>query len=101
MAEHYPVLIAIGMMAAIVYATRLGGYLVGLQLRHITWLKPILEALPGCAFMAILVPAVRRGSIEEMLAMCCVVGIMWKTDNVVVATVVGMVVLIVSEIYLT
>ena len=48
------VLVAIGMMAAIVYATRLGGYLVGLQLRHITWLRPIPEALPGCAFMAIL-----------------------------------------------
>ncbi len=97
MLEQYPVLLAIGMMAIIVYATRLGGYLVGLQFRHIGWLRPILEALPGCAFMAILVPAVRQGNIAEITAMICVVGLMWKTDNVVIATVVGMIVLMLGE----
>ena len=73
MPDQYTVLVTIGMMAAIVYATRLGGYLVGLQIRHIGWLRPILEALPGCAFMAILVPAVRQGNIAEISAMACVV----------------------------
>ena len=97
MLEQYPVLVAIGMMAAVVYTTRLGGYLVGLQIRHIGWLRPILEALPGCAFMAILVPAVRQGSMIEIAAMACVVGLMWKTDNVVIATVVGMAVLLLGE----
>ncbi|MCP3688278.1 MAG: AzlD domain-containing protein [Gammaproteobacteria bacterium] len=97
MLEHYPVLVTIGVMAAIVYATRLGGYLLGLQIRHIGWLRPVLEALPGCAFMAILVPAVRRGNMVEVLAMLCVVGIMWKTDNVVIATIVGMSVLIFGQ----
>ena len=97
MLEQYPVLIAIGMMAALVYATRLGGYLVGLQIRHIGWLRPILEALPGCAFMAILVPAVRQGNLIEIASMACVVGLMWKTDNVVIATVIGMTVLLLGE----
>lgn len=97
MADHSGILIAIGMMAAIVYATRLGGYLVGLQIRHIGWLRPILEALPGCAFMAILVPAVRQGNLIEVVAMACVVGIMWKTDNVVIASVTGMAVLLLGE----
>ncbi len=97
MTEHYGILAAIGMMAAIVYATRLGGYLVGLQIRHIGWLRPILEALPGCAFMAILVPAVRQGNLIEIAAMACVVGLMWKTDNVVIATVTGMAVLLLGE----
>ena len=97
MLEQYPVLVAIGMMAAVVYATRVGGYLVGLQIRHIGWLRPILEALPGCAFMAILVPAVRQGSMVEVAAMACVVGLMWKTDNVVIATVVGVSVLLLGE----
>lgn len=96
MLEQYPVLVTIAMMSAIVYATRLGGYLVGLQIRHIGWLRPILEALPGCAFMAILVPAVRQGNVTEVIAMLCVIGLMWKTDNVVIATVVGMLVLIVG-----
>ncbi len=97
MLEQYPVLVAIGMMAVLVYATRLGGYMVGLQIRHIGWLRPILEALPGCAFMAILVPAVLQGSPIEIAAMACVVGLMWKTDNVVIATVVGVAVLLLAE----
>ncbi len=97
MFEQYPILVTIAMMAAIVYATRVGGYLVGLQIRHIGWLRPILEALPGCAFMAILAPAVRQGNLSEVIAMACVVGIMWATDNVVIATVLGMAVLIVGE----
>ena len=97
MLEQYPVLVAIGMMAAIVYASRVGGYLVGLQIRHIGWLRPILEALPGCAFMAILVPAVRQGNLVEMIAMACVVGLMWKTDNVALASVIGMAVLLLGE----
>lgn len=99
MPDQSAVLATIGMMAVIVYATRLGGYLVGLQIRHIGWLRPILEALPGCAFMAILVPAVRQGNIAEVAAMACVVGLMWLTDNVVIATVIGIIVLIAGESY--
>ena len=99
MPDQTSVLVTIGMMAAIVYATRLGGYLVGLQIRHIGWLRPILEALPGCAFMAILVPAVWQGNIAEISAMACVVGLKWLTDNVVIATVIGIIVLIAGESY--
>jgi uncharacterized membrane protein len=54
----------------------------------------VLEALPGCAFMAILAPAVRQGNIIEITAMACVVLIMWRFNNVVIATGVGMTVLI-------
>jgi len=86
--------IAIAMMASIVYLTRVTGYFIGLQLRHIRGIQPVLEALPGCAFMAILAPAVRQGSISEILAMACVVLIMWRTNNVVIATGVGMSVLL-------
>lgn len=100
MPDQNSVLIAIGMMSAIVYATRLGGYLVGLQIRHISWLRPVLEALPGCAFMAILVPAVRQGNVAEIAAMACVVGLMWLTDNVVIATVIGIIVLIAGESFI-
>jgi uncharacterized membrane protein len=82
------------MMAAIVYLTRVTGYFIGLQLRHIRGIQPVLEALPGCAFMAILAPAVRQGSISEILAMACVVLIMWRTNNVVIATGTGMAVLL-------
>jgi uncharacterized membrane protein len=98
--DQQSTLIAIAMIAAVVYLTRLSGYFIGLQLRHIAGIKPVLEALPGCAFMAILVPAMRRGSASEILAMACVVLIMWKTNNVVFATGTGMAVLLFSGPYL-
>tara|TARA_B110000091_G_C13521785_1_gene352743 strand:- start:105 stop:437 length:333 start_codon:yes stop_codon:yes gene_type:complete len=91
------VLIAIAMIAVIVYLSRVGGYLLGLQVRHIGGLRPVLEALPGCAFMAILVPAVRQGSSIEIIALLCVIGLMWKTNSVVLATMTGMAVLVLSE----
>ena len=87
-------LIAIAMMAGIVYLTRLSGYFVGLQLRHIKGFQPVLEALPGCAFMAILVPAVRQGSASEIVALICVILIMWRSNNVILATGTGMAVLL-------
>ena len=94
MVEANTTFVAIGMIAAIVYLTRITGYFIGLQLRHIRGIQPVLEALPGCAFMAILAPAVRQGSVSEILAMACVVLIMWRTNNVVMATGVGMAILL-------
>ena len=94
MVDQQSTLIAIALIASVVYLTRLSGYFIGLQLRHIAGIKPVLEALPGCAFMAILAPAVRRGSVSEILAMACVVLIMWKTNNVVLATGTGMAILL-------
>ena len=85
------------MMGVIVYLTRVSGYLVGLQLRHIGWLRPVLEALPGCAIMAILVPAARQGSVAEALALGSVLGIMWITDSVVLATLSGLAILVLWE----
>ena len=100
MVDQQSTLIAIALIASVVYLTRLSGYFIGLQLRHIAGIRPVLEALPGCAFMAILVPAMRRASITEVLAMTCVVLIMWKTNNVVLATISGMAVLLLAGTWL-
>lgn len=100
MVDTQSALIAIGMMCAIVYLTRAGGYFIGLQLRHIQGIKPILEALPGCAFMAILVPAARQGNVSEIIALVCVILIMWRTNNVVLATGMGLLVLLFGGPYL-
>jgi uncharacterized membrane protein len=98
--DQASILIAIAVMAVTVYLTRLGGYFAGLQLRHITGIKPILEVLPGCAFMAILVPAVRQGNISEIMALSCLVVLMWRTNNVALSTIVGMGVLFAGDAYL-
>ena len=97
MVDTETTLLAISMMAGIVYLTRATGYFVGLQLRHIQGIRPVLEALPGCAFMAILVPAVRQGSVSEIIAMICVVLIMWRTNNVMLATGTGLLVLLLGS----
>ena len=100
MVDQQSTLIAIAMIASVVYLSRLSGYFIGLQLRHIAGIKPVLEALPGCAFMAILAPAIRQGNASEILAISCVVLIMWRTNNVVFATGTGMAVLLLAGPYL-
>ncbi len=85
------------MMAGIVYLTRVSGYFIGLQFRHIGELRPILEALPGCAMMAILIPAVRQGDIVDFTSLAVVLGMMWKTNNVVVSSVLGMAILLFGD----
>lgn len=94
MIDHPDELTAIIVMAVVVYLTRAGGYLLGLQMRYIGRLRPVLEILPGCAFMAILVPAVRQGSMVDAIALAAVVGVMWKTDNVALASLIGLSVLL-------
>ena len=86
MHSQYEVVLTILMMAVIVYLTRASGYFIGLQVRHIGRLRPLLEALPGCAIMAILVPAVRQGDVVEFIALMVVIALMWITDSVVLAT---------------
>ncbi|MCP4877294.1 MAG: AzlD domain-containing protein [Gammaproteobacteria bacterium] len=100
MVDPNATIIAITMMATIVYLTRMTGYFIGLQLRHIRGIQPVLEALPGCAFMAILAPAIRQGSLSEILSMTCVIIIMWRSNNVVLATGTGMAVLLLGGPYL-
>lgn len=95
MVDQDATLIAIGMMAIIIYVTRLCGYFVGLQLRHIRGIQPVLEALPGCAFMAILLPSLRNANFDELIAMACLVSIMWITNNVMVSTIIGVAVLLI------
>lgn len=100
MVDQQNTLLAIGIMALIVYLTRSTGYFIGLQLRHIRGIQPVLEALPGCAFMAILAPAVRQGSVSEIVAMACVILIMWRSNNVALATGAGVAVLLFGGPYL-
>jgi len=100
MVDQQSTLIAIALIASVVYLTRVSGYFIGLQLRHIAGIKPVLEALPGCAFMAILAPAIRQGNVSEIVAMSCVVLIMWRSNNVIFATGTGMAVLLFAGPYL-
>ena len=87
-------LTALAMMAAIVYLTRAGGYLIGIQLRHIPGIKPLLETLPGCAMMAILAPAVWQGTLTEIISLSAVLVLMWTTNSVILAATTGILILL-------
>ena len=101
MLDNSETLFAILMIAAIVYLTRAGGYFLGLQIRHMGNLRPILESLPGCAMIAILVPAIRQGSGIELISLALVLVLMWTTNNVVISSLVGMGVLLLSRQFLS
>jgi uncharacterized membrane protein len=100
MTSHYDAVVGILVVAGIVYLTRVSGYLVGQRLRHIGGLQSVLETLPGCAMMAILVPVVRQGTLVDFTSLVVVLALMWKTDNVVIATVAGMLILVLGSQYL-
>ena len=93
--------LAILMMAGIVYLTRVGGYFFGLQIRHIKRLQPILETLPGCAMMAVLVPTVRQGSAIELVGLAVVIGLMWFTNNIALATFSGLACLLIGPMLMS
>ncbi len=100
MIGQHSAVIGILVVAGIVYLTRVSGYLVGQRLRHITGLQSVLETLPGCAMMAILVPVVRQGNLVDFASLVIVLALMWKTDNVVIATVAGMLILVLGNQYI-
>ncbi len=82
------------LMGLVVYISRAGGYVLGLQIRHIGRLRPVLETLPGCALMAILTPAAWQANVVELAALGCVVVIMWTVHSVVLASAIGLAILL-------
>jgi len=89
-------IVTIVIMAALVFATRITGYIIGLRMRDIGRLQPVLEALPGCAMMALIAPAATQGSLIDLIALGTTVLIMWKTNSVVLATALGLGILLLS-----
>ena len=81
-------------MAVVVFLTRAAGYAFGLVLPNVGRLQSVLEVLPGCAMMGLIVPGMMRGSVWEMTAVVVAGGIMWKTGSVVWATLIGISLLI-------
>ena len=57
------------LMSAVVLATRMGGYVLGLGFGQSRRIKGILEVLPGCAMMALIVPGAMGGTIYEVVAL--------------------------------
>ena len=85
MPDNTSAALAIGMMAAIVLATRLGGYAVASWLVRGPLAQRVLHCLPGCAFAAILAPAVLRGGVMEAAALVVALGVYHATGRMMVS----------------
>jgi uncharacterized membrane protein len=62
MAEDPSNLVAIAAMAAVTLACRCGGYFIFSRITPTPFLRNMLAHLPGCIFIAYVVPAMLRGS---------------------------------------
>jgi len=61
-AEDPSNLLAIAAMAAVTFACRCGGYFIFSRITPTPFLRNVLVHLPGCIFIAYVVPALLRGS---------------------------------------
>ncbi|MBL4756461.1 MAG: AzlD domain-containing protein [Rhizobiales bacterium] len=100
MTDSASALIAIVMMGLIAFAFRTSGYLIGIQFKSIQRYRSLLEALPGCALMAILVPAAMKGSPLELGALACTLVVMWFSKNVLLSSIVGIGILLAGGVWL-
>jgi uncharacterized membrane protein len=61
-------LVAIAAMAAVTYATRIGGLVIMPRIPTSPWLERFMELVPGTVLAALVAPAVFREGPPELLA---------------------------------
>lgn len=86
--------LAILMMATIVFATRLTGYLLGARVPEEGRLRRLLEALPGCAIAAVCAPALLTAGPVQFAGLGVAWGTLWLSGNSTVALLSGLGVLL-------
>ncbi|MCB9947759.1 MAG: AzlD domain-containing protein [Rhodospirillaceae bacterium] len=94
MPDDASALLAIGIMGAIVWATRLCGFALAGWLVRGPLAQRVLQGLPGCAFAAILAPAVVRGSATDMVALVAALGLFQLTGRVMASVALGIALLV-------
>jgi len=82
-------------MAAVSYAIRLGGFLVGGTLQRHQRLRAAIDQLPAAILLALVAPQLAHGGMAERLAALIVVAIAWYVDLLLVPLAVGVVAVVV------
>ncbi len=72
--------------------------MLGMGFQRAERFKGVLEVLPGCAMMALIVPGALGGSTYEVLALGVTSVTMWKTGSVAIATILGIGILLGSSL---
>jgi branched-subunit amino acid transport protein len=79
------VVAAILAMAAVTYACRAGGYAILRVVRPPRFVERMLQHLPGCIFVAFLVPALAPWGAVGLAGAAGTALVMWKTRSLTAA----------------
>ena len=82
------------------WLNRLGGFWLAGRLKLSPPVKAWLECLPGCILMAIVAPLMLKADWIEWIAAVGVVLVMIKTDKILYAMVIGIVLAALGHAYL-
>lgn len=83
------VLLVIAGMAVVTYVTKAGGLWLMGKIEISGRIEAWLEALPGAVIVAIIAPSIVTGGAPEWIAAAVVLLVAWKTENILLAMVVG------------
>ena len=82
------------LLAAVTYATRVVGYLIGTRISPQSRLYHIIQTLPGCALCAIVAPTLMNGNPLEITAIGVAIACFHWTENILGALLIGLTILI-------
>ena len=92
------VLATILLAAAITYALRLGGLLLADWLPRKGRFKVFMDALPGAILVALVAPGILSAGLWGCIAAACTAVLTWKTQNVFLAMLTGMLIVAVTRL---
>ncbi|MEM7196431.1 MAG: AzlD domain-containing protein [Pseudomonadota bacterium] len=88
------IIMASMVMGLTVLATRSLGYLIGERFKALHRYRDVLEALPGCAMMSLITPALIGADWHQVLALVSTGLLMWLSNSVALATIAGLLILL-------
>ena len=89
--NNLTVILAIAGAALVTYSFRFGGLLLSEKLPSTGRFKDFMEALPGTILVALVAPGILAAGLWGCLAVAATALLVWKTGNVFIAMLSGMV----------
>ena len=81
--------VSILLMALAIYVTRISGYWLASRVTFNKYVEAWLGYLPGCILISIVAPSLLTAKPLEWLAAALIIIMMWRSNNLLLAMVVG------------